>query len=326
MPEINLGRLERVELRSVFPNEATAFTPWLGEAKNLALLGEAIGLDLECEAQEKAVGPFKADILCKDTASDRWVLIENQIEKTDHTHLGQLLTYAAGLDAVTIVWVAERFYEDHAAALDWLNDKTVDGIRFFGLEIELWRIGDSPVAPKFNIRCQPNDFTQGVRAAANHAAADSEHRQLQLRFWTAFRKFMEDGKSSVKCQKASPHHWMTHSIGKVGFHLASIISSGKGNTWSDGPELRVELIVMGQDRFKAIEAYKREIESEIGKTLDWHNPPGNRQCRVFARRPADFGNESEWPEQQSWLRQTLEDFQKVFVPIIKGLDHSAFKE
>jgi hypothetical protein len=323
MATIELGRLEKVDLRSVFPNEALAFTPWLAEEKNLSLLGEAIGLDLELEAKEKSVGPFSADILCKDIETEGWVLIENQIEKTDHKHLGQLLTYAAGLDAVTIVWIAESFTDDHKAALDWLNDKIAErGIRFFGLEIELWRIGTSPIAPKFNIRAQPNDFTQDVREAANQAASESEHKQLQLRFWTAFRKFMEDSKSPVKCQKASPLHWMTHTIGKVGFHLSSIISTGK----ADGPELRVELVIHGQQRFQAIEAHKAEIESQLGKPLEWYNPPGNKQCRVFVRVPGDFSDEGEWPEQQKWLKSTLEEFQKVFVPIIMNLDHSAFKQ
>ena len=122
------------------------------QAENLSLLGEAIAIELELEAQEKDVGPFRADILCKDTSSDDWVLIENQIERTDHTHLGQLLTYAAGLQAVTIVWVAERFTDEHRATLDWLNKRTDEQINFFGLEIELWRIRSLSGRPKVQHR------------------------------------------------------------------------------------------------------------------------------------------------------------------------------
>ena len=117
MTTTNLGRLEPIELREVWISEAGDFTPWLASEENLTLLGDTIGLDLELEAQEKSVGPFRADILCKDTASNDWVLIENQLERTDHTHLGQLMTYAAGLKAVTIVWIADRFTEEHRAAL-----------------------------------------------------------------------------------------------------------------------------------------------------------------------------------------------------------------
>jgi hypothetical protein len=146
-----LGRLTRVDLRNIWTSESSDFTPWLAREENLTVLGEALSIDLELEAQEKAVGPFRADILCKDIGTGAWVLVENQLERTDHSHLGQLLTYASGLEAVTIVWIAARFTEEHRSTLDWLNKITDESFRFFGLEVELWRIGDSPAAPKFKL-------------------------------------------------------------------------------------------------------------------------------------------------------------------------------
>ena len=143
-----LGRLHRVDLRDIWATEAQDFTPWLAQEENLKVLADTLNMELELEAQEKNVGPFRADILCKNTDDDSWVLIENQMGRTDTIHLGQLLTYAAGLQAVTIVWVAANFTEEHRAALDWLNDITDENFRFFGLEVELWRIGESPAAPK----------------------------------------------------------------------------------------------------------------------------------------------------------------------------------
>ena len=163
--ESEMGRLERVELRNVWKSEAGDFTPWLANEDNIKLLGDAIGVDLEVEAQEKNVGPYRADILCKDTETGQWVLIENQLERTDHPHLGQLITYAAGLDAATVVWISRQFTEEHRAALDWLNEKVPEEIRFFGIEMELWRIGSSPIAPKFNIVSKPNDWTNPIVAA-----------------------------------------------------------------------------------------------------------------------------------------------------------------
>ena len=143
MTNKNLGRLERVELRDIWLSEASDFTPWLARKENLEILGQTLGMiDLELEAQERPVGPFRADILCKDIETNRWVLIENQLERTDHNHLGQLLTYASGLEAVTIVWIAARFTEEHRSTLDWLNRITDESFRFFGLEVEHWRIGD----------------------------------------------------------------------------------------------------------------------------------------------------------------------------------------
>jgi len=180
----NLGRLREVELREAWTSESSDFTPWLAQPDNLKLLGDTIGLNLELVSTEKEVGKFRADILCKDAATDHWVLIENQLEETDHTHLGQLLTYAAGLDAVTIVWVAKEFTDAHRAAMQWLNDKTEEGINFFALEVELWQIGDSPFAPKFNIVSQPNEYTRSVADSAR----DPEIIQRRWDYWSAFVK------------------------------------------------------------------------------------------------------------------------------------------
>jgi len=131
-------------------------------------------MELELEATEKEVGPFRADILCKDVAEDSLVLIENQLERTDHRHLGQLLTYAAGLEAVTIVWVAAGFEEQHRAAMAWLNQITERNFRFFALEVELWRIGTSAPAPKFNIVAQPNNWSRAVGRARKPSNSRSD--------------------------------------------------------------------------------------------------------------------------------------------------------
>lgn len=180
MPIPELGRLVRVDLRKIWVSESGDFTPWLGKEENLRLLGETVGIDLELEAQEAGVDPFRADLLCKNTGDDSWVLIENQIETTDDTHLGQIMTYAAGLEVVTIIWIAERFTDEHRAALDWLNQITGEKFGFFGLEMELWQIGSSPVAPKFNIVSSPNDWTRTVQNSASRSGSLSEVKQAQL--------------------------------------------------------------------------------------------------------------------------------------------------
>lgn len=195
-----LGRLIKVDLREVWKDEAGGFTPWLASEENIKLLGDTIGIELEVEAQEQNVGPFRADILCRDTATGQWVLIENQLEKTDHTHLGQLLTYAAGLEAVTIIWLAEKFTEEHRATLDWLNEITDETINFFGLEVELWRIGESPAAPKFNVACQPNEWSKTVQTTAARGEM-TETESLQLAYWTAFTELMKESGARMKIPK-----------------------------------------------------------------------------------------------------------------------------
>src|SRR5207244_6039820 len=137
---------------------ASDFTPWLAKPENLELLGETLGIELEPDSEEVAVGPFWADIVCRDTATGGKIVIENQVEKTDHVHLGQILTYVAGVGAQIVVWIASKFTEEHRAALDWLNEHTTEEISFFGLEVELWRIGSSPAAPKFNVVSKPNEI------------------------------------------------------------------------------------------------------------------------------------------------------------------------
>jgi hypothetical protein len=163
--DISLGRLIPVPVREVWTHEANGFTPWLAHSANMALLGETLGLgDLEVETTEQTVGRFSADIVARDDAG-AFVLIENQLEPTDHRHLGQVLTYLAGLEGdATVVWIATEFLEEHRAAIDWLNANTNDRFDFFGVEV--LRIGSSSPAPRFNIVAKPNDWSRGVRATA----------------------------------------------------------------------------------------------------------------------------------------------------------------
>jgi hypothetical protein len=319
-----LGVLEKVDLRDAWTSEWNGFTPWLAQPENLKLLAESVAVDLEFEAQEKQVGPFRADILCKNSIDGSWVLIENQLERTDHMHLGQLLTYAAGLETVTIIWIAERFTEEHRAALDWLNEITTDRFAFFGLEIELWRIGNSAIAPKFNIVSKPNDWSRAVQNSAVKASELSDLRRTQLEFWTAFKEYMEEY-SNIRCQKPAPQQWMNHSIGRSGFGLASIVSSGGSVSLSRDPELRVEFFIYMPDShryFELLEAQKEEIQAELGP-LTWSSTPEKRTCKVYIRLSSNFLDREEWPKQHEWLRANLEAFHRVFAPRVRTLELSA---
>jgi hypothetical protein len=165
---IPLGTFERVALKDAWPTENGNFTPWLAEKASIAILGEALNMELEVEATERRVGSFFADILARSVDEDEHrVIIENQFGRTDHGHLGQILTYLAGIeDCKTVVWIAETIQSDHRAAIDWLNENTGDEISFFAVEIELWRIGKSEPAPRFNVVASPNDWTRNTRTIA----------------------------------------------------------------------------------------------------------------------------------------------------------------
>lgn len=155
---IQIAAMKRMGIREVWIDEAQHFTPWLAE--NIHILGESLGLDLEVQATEKFVGMFRADIIATDITTGEAVLIENQLDRTDHSHLGQLLTYASGVRATTVVWIAGQFSEEHRSALDWLNEVAGKSIRFFGIEIELWSIAGSLPAARFNVVSKPNSWKQ----------------------------------------------------------------------------------------------------------------------------------------------------------------------
>ena len=313
-----LERLIKVPLREFWSGEASDFTPWLADEKNIGLLGEAIGVELEVEERERNVGPFSADILCKDTVTDSWVVIENQLEPTDHIHLGQLLTYAAGLDAVTVVWIAERFTDEHRAALDWLNEITVEGFSFFGLEIELWRIGDSPMAPKFNVVSHPNDWTKTVSRISPREEL-TPTKQLYHEYWTGLQDLLEQRDGAIKPVKPWSRNWIGFGIGRSKFLLAA--SASVREKW-----ICVTLTLRGPDakpHFHLLERDRVDIEEEIGAELDWGETDERKQNYIeLVMYGTDPEDPEDWNRQHQWLCEQLEIFHSVFSPRVKVLDAS----
>jgi hypothetical protein len=313
-----LGKLEKVDLKTIWENEAYNFTPWLAQKENLELLGDAIGIELELEAQEKNVGPFRADILCKNTSDESLVLIENQLERTDHKHLGQLLTYAAGLQSVVIVWVASKFTEEHRKALDWLNEITDKRFSFFGLEVELWKIGNSLAAPKFNIVSQPNNWSKIVAQAAKNIddQETSETKGLQYRYWQNFISYLENSSSKLRPQAPSPKHWLTFSIGRSGFHVNALL-----NTITN--RIGVELVIADKDGEKSFYYLlvndKEVIEREVGSALEWRENPEKNRSSILLFFNANPAEEANWSSQNQWLKNTLEKFDTVFRVRIRNL-------
>ncbi len=302
------GKLTSVDLRTAWTREDTHFTPWLAKPENLSLLGETISVGLELVGEEQSVGPFRADILCKNTADSSFVLIENQIERTDHTHLGQVITYAAGLDAVTIVWIAKRFTEEHRAALDWINEISHENIRFFGLEVELWKIGESPVAPKFNIVARPNDWSKVVRET--RGGATSEHQAFRYEFWQAFLEHLAESGSRLSSGRTpSRDHWMMWGIGRTGFNLESPI--GFRDKWC-----AAQLYVGGtdgSDDFLALQSQKEDLERELGFELYWDTVEGRKASYIGVRlEEVDPMDRAQWPKIHQWIRERLEKLDAVF--------------
>ena len=310
-----MSKLERVPLREEWEHETGEFTPWLAETDNLNALADALGLsELVLVATEHWVGDFKLDILCTD--GDEQVIIENQLEESDHKHLGQIIAYAAGVGAKKVIWVAESFRPEHTAALQFLNDNTTENLSFFCVEVKLWRIGDSPFAPKFEAVVKPNDWAKSGRELARTATSSSPTKQLQQKFWMALVEYLAAKAPQIRPQKPRPQHWLNNSIGRAGFGL-NITANTRDEC------LGVQLWIPGAEakkHFANLLAQKNDIEGKLGFELDWQELPDAKACRIATwYSHASIEDESRWNEYLDWLTYRLIKMDQVLRPIVKAL-------
>ena len=217
-------------------------------------------------------------------------------------------------------------FDTHRAALDWLNEITDSRFNFFGLEVELWRIGDSIPAPKFNIVSKPNDWSKTVLAVTAHGDL-SKNRQLQLAFWTAFTEFLQGKETTVSPTKPGPQNWMSMGIGRSGFTLTAIASmwNSEEESWSS-QEIRVELAITGEQArqfFDQLMMQRHAVEEDAGYELAWHNPPESQSAKIYVRKNCMLLDREEWPGLHEWLQKRLEDFKRVFAARVRSLSVQA---
>lgn len=302
---MEFGILKTVSARQKWTNEARDFTPWLAE--NISELNKALGIELEVENKEVAVGPYSADVLAKDTGTGKYVVIENQLEKTDHDHLGKAITYASVLDAPTIVWIATTFTEEHKKAIDWLNDHTSDEIAIYGVQVELWQIDNSNVALRFNIISKPN---QAVRQAARSIAAGeiSNKRKIQFEFWNMFRDKLAKSRKIPSLQTPRPQYWYDISLGKSYINISNTC-----NTDVNTVSARIYIGNKIADKMLPfLERKKIEIEAEIGQKLQWNPNPGNRDKVIVLIHNTDFNDPKKVEEALDWLVDYTIKFRVTF--------------
>ena len=302
------GKLEEVELRDYWKDEARDFTPWLAEDDNINLLGETVGMELEVQEKEAKVGTFSADILCKEINTDRCVVIENQLEKTDHDHLGKVITYCSGLDAYTAIWIAKHFDEEHRAAIDWLNSITDDNYNFFGIEVRLFKIGDSAPAPQFDIVAKPNNWSKAIR---KQVAGNTETENLRLEYWNAFHEYVDKKDLDVlKHAGATTDHWCDFRLGIAGFHYACLITI---KNWigvqvylgGDKPTQNKERYVLIEDKCKA------QIDAITCKKTEWKRLDDKKASYVNLILDADIRDKSDWPRQFEWMYSTMMELHRI---------------
>ena len=317
---VDLGAIEKVDLREIWPNEASDFTPWLAE--NLDKLGEALGLDLELQSAEAAVGAFSLDVLAHDLGSNRPVIIENQLETTNHNHLGQLLTYAAGYDAYAAVWLTRDFRDEHRAALDWLNQRTSEDTAFFGVVVEAWRIDGSRPATRFRVVSAPNDWQKHTAGATKMGTTDtvSERGERYHEFFQGLVDTMREEHRFTNSRKAGYKQWCNFSSGfsGVGYNPCFVYSRNVA---------RVEVYISRNDRdwnkqlFDRLESRKESVESELGGIWEWQRLDNRKACRVsIISHDVNIDDDDESLEKlQDWMVEQLLAFKRVFGPHLAAL-------
>ena len=310
-----LGRFEKVELREFWEDEAKDFTPWLFKDENIEILSEAIGIDIEIEGKEVYVGSFKADLVGRDISNNKKIIIENQLEKTNHDHLGKLITYASGIEASVIIWICKSITEEHRQAIDWLNENMNDGINFFGIEIELWKIDGSNPAPRFNIICRPNEWVKTTKNAGETTSNISDTKALQLEYWNYLKDYCNQKGTSLNFRTPRAQHWYSMSVGRSKFNI-----SLTANTMQN--RLGCELYMRGENAKKAFFELKKDediIEKELDVELNWQELPDGQDSRIILYNNGNIKDKITWDEISEWFMKYAELFYKTFNERVKKL-------
>lgn len=313
---MEFGKLKTVNARHQWSSEAREFTPWL--ADNISELNQALGLELEVENVEVAAGPYSADILAKDTGTGDFVVIENQLEKTNHDHLGKSITYASVLDASTIIWIATNFTEEHKKALDWLNDHTNEEISFYGVQLELWQIDESRAAIRFNVVSKPN---MAVRQASRSKNADNltERKKFQLEFWNKLREKLSKTNKIHSLQTARPQYWFDITLGNSNYFISNTCNTDD-NTVGVRIYIRNKVV---DSLLPLLLERKTEIENLIGQQLVWNPNPTNRDKVIMLNHQTDFNDPAKINEAVDWMVAYTLKFKEVFVKVLKEIKNEA---
>ena len=304
---MQLGTLQKIEdLRQIWNHEAQNFTPWLADEENISILGDAIGIEISEVEVESAVGNFSADIVAKETSTGRIIVIENQLEDTNHDHLGKIITYASGINASILIWIVKNAREEHKKAIEWLNNNMDEGIDIFLIQIELWKINDSDPAPRFNVLEQPNTWAKGVKKISHEI---SETMSFKLEYWTEFSEYAyqcTEFSRRYNKRKPSTDHWYSVGSGNSEFHFSFLL-----NTVKD--VIAVECYVRdNKDLFNHFYSKKDEIESIIVEGLDWRELPDKKASRIILEKQVDLKNKDNWKEQFEWMRERGIKFYDAF--------------
>lgn len=305
-----IEKLKEVEVRDLWKHEQYDFSEWLAKEENIEYLNDILGLTLVEVDQEVYVGSYRCDLVAKDETTDIKVIIENQLEATNHDHLGKIVTYASGLDAKYIVWIVKNAREEHRAAIEWLNNNTNDSVNFFLIEIHAYTIGDSAPAPKFEIVEKPNDFVKKSKTR-NYKSEMNKSESERLEFWEEFNKVLIERNKPFNVRKATNNHWYDVAIGTTEAHVAINLVNKEGI-------IVVELyIANNKDLFDKLFENKEQIEEDLELQLEWARLDNSKASRIKTNIDGlDFDNHSNYHELMNEAIDMAVKFRDVFKKFI----------
>lgn len=302
---MEFGILQEVKVRELWKHEQYDFSNWIAKESNIAMLNDILGLTLVDVEKEVCVGIFRCDIVAKDETTGIKVIIENQLEASNHDHLGKIITYASGLNAAVVVWIVTEAREEHKSAIEWLNNNTNTDINFFFLELHAYKIGSSLPAPKFEIVEKPNGFIKNSKGQINSNDL-SKSQSERLEFWTLFNDVVAERGKPFNIRKASTDHWYDVSIGTSEAHL-SITLVNKENY------VGIELYINdNKDLYNSIFSKKDEIEKELSLNFDWQRLDSKKACRIIFRMDGlNFGDHSNYNQLMNEIIDKVVAIRKV---------------
>ena len=268
-----IGKLEEVDIRELWKHEQYDFSEWLSKKENIENLNDILGLTLVDISKETYVGSYRCDLFAKDETTGIKVIIENQLEMSNHDHLGKIITYASGLDARVIVWIVKEAREEHRSAIEWLNNNTNSNINFFLIEIHAYKIGNSDNAPMFQVIEQPNDFIKNNKSTNSNDTMNKSQSQ-RLEFWNQFNNVLIERGKPFNIRKATTDHWYNVAIGTSDAHI-DITLVNKDSV------IGVELYITdNKELFDKLYQRKDEIENDLGLKLDWRRLNNSKASRI----------------------------------------------
>ena len=309
---MKLGKLKEItDIRKVWSHEQYDFSQWLADADSIQELGEVVGLSLTNVETEKFVGSFRCDILCKDEITGKTVLIENQLEPTNHDHLGKLITYASGLDASIVIWIVSKAREEHVSAIRWMNEHTDDTVSFFLLEIHAFVIEDSLPAPKFVIIEKPNDFVRSVKSL-NADSGEGGIKAYQHQFWNQFVEVLEQRGSPFRKHQPPKEQYYQVPLGSSHYRIDIGLQKKKKCVdvclW----------LLDDKELFNKLQEHRESIEKAIQYEVKWERLDNAKASAVYAVIPGlNFDDQSNYPELMNKVIDVVLTMKEVCLPILK---------